>query len=137
MTMPPSLEPDSHQPRTACSQQKLVEAGNRFSPGEEMGGESRPKSREAGLQGRTRSREVYEANLLSGLKGAENHQSCHSECLTGGAGAHVDRCPEPVGPASAILTGLPSRARHLGLPEGKKSLSYPRLLLFSCSTVTP
>ena len=73
------LEPDSRQPRTACSQQKLVEARNRFPPGDETESESRAESREAGLQGRTRSRVVYEANLLSGLKWAEKHQSCHSE----------------------------------------------------------
>ena len=66
-------------PRLACSQQKLVEARNRFPPGDETESESRTESREAGLQGRTRSRVVYEANLLSGLKGAEKHQSCHSE----------------------------------------------------------
>ena len=107
VTTPPRLEPASRQPRTACSQQKLVEARNRFAPGDETGSESRTESREAGLQGRTRSRELYEAKLLSGLKGAEKHQSCHSECLTGEAGGHADRCPEPVGPASAVLRALP------------------------------
>ena len=88
-----------------------------------MGSERRTESREAGPEGRTCSREVYEASLLSGLKGAEKHQSCHSECLAGQAGGMLYR--------QGCLPGPSTWAS-----EGKKSLSYRKLLLFSCSVVS-